>query len=146
MLAGGGGGGGLEDINFSPFLAPVSLVFPRCHARSAGEQAAPAAVPSHRAPRTPSPPRILFSPAPPRSRSVSPATVPFQTSPPARWRWLIFSPHVWARRPGLLTDQQLTDTSTPRPLLPKSRHLRPKPSLANKSPEARAAVISEIAP
>lgn len=67
------------------------------------------------------------------SPALSPVTVPFQTSPPARCRWLIFSPHVWARRPGLLKDQQLTDThptapsaQTP-PLTPQTLTCQQKP-------------------
>lgn len=101
------------------FLAQTFLM---CHAQSAGGQAAQAAVPSCCASLIASPPHILFSPAPPRTRSGSPAMLPFQMSPS-----LLFPQQMWARQQGLLTDTPPQDTPRPKP-----RNSRPKPSLPTK--------------
>lgn len=155
MLRGGAGG---EDMNFSPFLASISLVFPTCHAQSVGRQAAQATG-GRRLFLPAAPPLFLLlhascSPLPLRGPGVGPQPWPQWWSPS---RCLLplarggcSSPSTC--RPGGrgcsgTGSGQLTDTpAVGQPPAPSAQtpQLTPQTLTASKTPEARAVVISEI--
>lgn len=139
-------------MNFSPFLASISLVFPRSQARSAGGRAAHAAgVPSGSCsfllPPSflPSPPRILFSHGPSGDQEWVPSDGPLPDVSSCLLVAAARPPAHVSQAAGAAQGHPPPHHGAPHgPLCPNPTNLRPQTLTANKTPEARAVVISEI--